>query len=95
LPDFSWHNKPKREKMTTKYTKCKYNVPHGHIIPNGQKFTKYFPCPGPSRIYQNRHFWNANIHLATLTRGHSNFYQSLPRMQKAGLAETTACGPIK
>jgi hypothetical protein len=28
LPDFSWHNIPKREK----YTKCPQNIPNGHKI---------------------------------------------------------------
>jgi hypothetical protein len=52
LPDFSWHNSPKRGKnipnghkiyqMATKYTKWPQNIPNGHkIYKMPTKYTKW------------------------------------------------------
>jgi hypothetical protein len=45
LPDFSWHNTPKREniyQIVMKYTKCPQNAPNGHkiYVPFGSKIYK-------------------------------------------------------
>jgi hypothetical protein len=57
MPDFSWYNKPKREKIyqrTIKYTKIDKKTPTSFIA-------------RPSKIYPHWDFWFENVyHLATL-----------------------------
>jgi hypothetical protein len=53
LPDFSWHNIPKQEKiyeMAINYTNWPQNIPTGHKIDqNIIKYTNIFHC----KVHQN------------------------------------------
>jgi hypothetical protein len=64
LPDFSWYNKPKREKIYQITMKWPQN------IPNSRKIDQMAICiihittssiARPSKIYPNRDFWFENV----------------------------------
>jgi hypothetical protein len=57
LPDFSWYNIPKREKISNdeKYTKREYTISNAH------KIYQQFPIQDPPKNYQKWDFWFENI----------------------------------
>jgi hypothetical protein len=71
LPDFSWFNIPKREKiyqitakntqMGTKYTKWPQNIPNGGTVDPMAKNIPTSSIARPSNIHPNWDFWSENM----------------------------------